>query len=109
MPSSSGAMPAKFIGVEHFGQAGRKIVRGIDLISGIALPSCQRERYRTLSHRRLTSVAVGDVTHIGTVWLGAAVPTPVDASFYDPPTVSSSIQICSPFGLLMRLEGYRSK
>ena len=38
-------MRAKFIGVEHFGQAGRMIVRGIDRISGIALPSCYRREF----------------------------------------------------------------
>ena len=57
MPSSSGAMRAKFIGVEHFGQAGRMIVRGIDRISGIALPSCYRREFFSgflNGHGRLT-------------------------------------------------------
>ena len=52
IPSS---LRAKFIGVEHFGQAGRRIVRGIERISSIALPSCYRREFSAVSSRAMAA------------------------------------------------------
>jgi hypothetical protein len=57
IPSSSGDMRAKLIGVEHFGQPGRKIVRGIEpYFRHRAALLLQAGAVSTLSHRRLTKV-----------------------------------------------------